>query len=93
MCGKLKIPVKVLLRCGAYAHITRYDPACLYPFVVEVVYLAACDYGLVSRVFTVDENGAYLQTGNMQELDVTHYFEGKEKIQFSIAFPVSLLYA
>ncbi len=90
MCGKLKIPVRVLLRCGAYGFITRYDSECLYPFVVELSYLAAIDYGLASRVFTVDENGAYMQCEDMQGLDVTHYYVGKAKFPFDVGFPVSL---
>lgn len=86
MSGPLINPIRVRLRNGAYGWITRYDPLCRYPFVIQLSDKTAAEYGCRTTLYTVNLSGQWLDGGaqndGFSDLEITHYFSGQSKRPF-----------
>lgn len=78
MIGKIH-PIRVKLRCGAYAYLTRFDPDCLWPYWITVPLRNAQEYGISLDAYSVGLDGMRDPTLEKTPEDVTHYFVGCEK--------------
>jgi hypothetical protein len=78
MHGKLAKPIKVLSCSGAYGHVIRFDPGCLYPYTVEFSPKAQLEHN-VPALATYNLYGQWCESAPDCEWDITHFFVGKEK--------------
>ncbi len=71
--------IKVLTRHGAKGTVEYFDDRLNFPFVVKFSEETQVLFP-VPDMFNFDWTGSYLPSHGENELDITHYFEGRVKV-------------